>query len=649
MKVNHSIVAMTRGALLMLCISVLALPALAAGQTSHAARHASASGAQFSLPFAADGPVWLEQKVSETNGAPDDAFSYSVAVSGSLAVVGATGANGGMGAAYVFAESNGTWVPVQTLGASDAQAGAGFGFSVSISGDSILVGSPYVNAGAGAAYVFTKSGGTWSQAAELVPDDAGSNYNSGWSVALDGGTALVSAPVAPVDGNPLAGAVYVFSGSGGVWSQAQKLTAGDVAGFADFGISVALDGSTAVIGASGLNSYFGAAYVFEQSNGTWTQTAKLLPSDGTILEFFGISVAVDDATALVGAYYQDVGANSHQGAAYLFTKSGGVWSQAQKLTANDGASGDRFGLAVALDGSRALVGAYNADVAGNSTQGAAYVFEEMNGSWAQVQKLNASDGAADDWFGNAVALSGNTALIGALNADVGGNSAEGAAYFYGRTVLDLALSVPQSVMQNEPYLSQTIVTNSASVNSPAVTAVIAVPAAASFVSANATQGSCSEAAGVVTCNFGPISGNAGMAAANVTLKAIGSPGTMIENTAGIARATPALTASAPTEITSPASCAAGYTEFSGHLDAGESFTSAPIEVAQAGQKYVDLTSPASFGFFAIVTTRFGTHTYVYPHVKHGHRRGAAGTYQVGVQAGATGGDFTLCVDLDSAP
>ncbi|MDN5864599.1 MAG: hypothetical protein L0I62_05220 [Gammaproteobacteria bacterium] len=96
-------------------------------------------------------------------------------------------------------------------------------------------------------------------------------------------------------------------------------------------------------------------------------------------------------------------------------------------------------------------------------------------------------------------------------------------------------------------------------------------------------------------------------------------------------------------------CAPGYTEFSGHLDAGESFTSAPIEVAQAGQKYVDLTSPASFGFFAIVTTRFGTHTYVYPHVKHGHRRGAAGTYQVGVQAGATGGDFTLCVDLDSAP
>jgi hypothetical protein len=598
-------------------------------------------------PLAGDSLSWLEQKATAKNGSADDVFGYAVAVSGSVAAIGATGANNGEGAVYIFTPTDGRWSYDQTLAASDAAAGDAFGQSVAIVGNVIIVGAPYANGSEGAAYVFNQSAGSWSQTDKLTPNDGESNYNFGWSIAMSGNRAIVSAPVAPVEDNPLAGAAYIFSRSEGSWSQDQKLTADDPVAFADFGYSVALDGATALIGSSGLNSYFGAAYVFDESGGEWTQTAQLTPTDGTTLEFFGISVALRGATALVGAYYQDIGSNSHQGTAYVFTKSSGVWSQSQKLTANDGASGDRFGLSVALDDSEALVGAYYADVDGHEEQGATYLFKKMGGAWSQMQKFTASDGHAEDNFGNAVAISKNTALVGAFGATVDGNGGAGAAYFYGGSKLDLAVSVPQTVVQGEQYTSQTIATNSSSAASPAVTATVSVPAAASFVSATATQGNCNEASGVVACDFGQIEGNAGTATADVTLKATGSPGTTIENTASIAKATPALTASAPTEIGETSSCEPGYTEFDGHLDAGEQFLSDPIEVNEAGQKYVDLTAPASFKFVGVTQTRYGEHTYIY-RKHHGHRWGAAGSYQVGVRAGDTGGDYTLCVQLNPA-
>jgi len=353
---------------------------------------------------------WTEQKIEAGNGEADDEFAYAVSVSGTTAAVG---------------------VPYS---ATDDAAGDGFGFSVSVSDDQIVIGAPYAtvdgNGGEGAAYVFTNAAGVWSQTAKLAPDDGAESYNFGWSVALSGATAVVSAPVAPVGENALQGKAYVFGENAGVWTQTQALVAADGSAFATFGSSVALDGTTAVVGSAGVNAYFGAAYVFDGSGASWVQSGELVPDDGVMTEFFGLAVAVSGSTALVGAYNQRVGNNSGQGSAYVYSASNGNWTQQQKLTASDGAASARFGLSVALDGSTALIGSYFANVDGRSHQGAAYLFTESGGTWTEAGKLVASDGAAGDEFGNAVALSGPTALVGAFNAAVDGQASQGAAYFY---------------------------------------------------------------------------------------------------------------------------------------------------------------------------------------------------------------------------
>ena len=211
------------------------------------------------------------------------------------------------------------------------------------------------------------------------------------------------------------GAAYIFVQSGGAWSQQAELTAGDGVSGDSFGYAVALsgDGATALIGAYGRHSTTGAAYVFVRGGSVWSQQAELTAGDGTTSDNFGRAVALsgDGSTALVGAYFKDRGA----GAAYAFVRSGSVWSQQQELTGADTASGDFFGRAVALssDGNTALVGAYGR----SSGAGAAYTFTRSGVSWSQQQELSASDAASGDHFGFAVTLSGDgsTALVGAYN------------------------------------------------------------------------------------------------------------------------------------------------------------------------------------------------------------------------------------------
>src|SRR5438046_6090849 len=139
--------------------------------------------------------------------------------------------------------------------------------------------------------------------------------------------------------------------------------------------------------------------------------------------------ALDGNTLVVGANGATVGGNAAQGAVYVFTESNGTWTQTQKLTANDGAAYDNFGLSVALKGSTILVGSPRAAIGANAGQGALYVFTESNGTWRQTQKLTASAGATNDSFGESVALEDSTALIGAYNATINGHSLQGAAYF----------------------------------------------------------------------------------------------------------------------------------------------------------------------------------------------------------------------------
>jgi len=309
------------------------------------------------------------------------------------------------------------------LTASDGMANDYFGISVAVSGDTAVVGEPYAGDynGVGTAYIFVHSGGGWTQQAELTASDAAGHDWFGISVAISGDTVLVG---------KLGGAAYVFTRSGTSWTQQAQLTA---AGAADdrFGMSVAISGETALVGAP----WGPAAYVFTRSGTSWSQQAELTPTGGAT-GWFGQSVALSGDTALVGAFHDTVGANADQGSAYVFTRSGTSWTQQAKLLAADGSAGDEFGWSVAISGDTALVGPQYYSVPWGPHQGSAYVFVRSGTSWSQQAQLLAADGMPYDQFGYAVALSGDTALVGAPWQGGNGNPADhahGAAYVFTRS------------------------------------------------------------------------------------------------------------------------------------------------------------------------------------------------------------------------
>lgn len=324
----------------------------------------------------------------------------------------------------------------------------GYAVALSSDGNTALIGAPYADlsgsSNQGAVYVFTRSGDNWSQQKKLIAGDGVTNDNFGVAVALsgDGNTALIGALNAEVNGNAFQGAAYVFLRGGATWSQPVKLTADDGAAGHLFGYAVALstDGTTALIGAtwSMITNYGAGGYVFTSSGANWTQRGKLMAADGAVNNGFAAAVALsgNGYTALIGAPNARSGVIPGVGAAYVFTRALTGWTQQKKLTASDGTQGAHFGWATALngDGNTALIGAYNA-IVGRDMQGAAYVFTRSSGSWSQQQILAAEDGAEWDTFGWATALStdGNTVLIGALNANVGGITDAGAAYVFTRS------------------------------------------------------------------------------------------------------------------------------------------------------------------------------------------------------------------------
>ena len=374
-----------------------------------------------------------EQKPTASDAAVADHFGWSVALSGDTALIGAWGDGDGSssGSAYVFVRTGSTWSQQQKLTASDASSGAEFGRSVALSGDTALIGASRDDDGSvdsGSAYVFVRTGSTWSQQQKLTVSDPTAFDYVGWSVALSDDTALIGAP-GDDDGGSDSGSAYVFVRTGSTWSQQQKLTASDAAAFENVGVSVALSGDTALIGAFGDDdggSGSGSAYVFVRTGSTWSQQQKLTASDASADDRFGWSVALSDDTALIGAYGDDDG-GSDSGSAYVFVRTGSTWSQQQKLTASDAAASYRFGRSVALSGDTALIGAYGDD--GGVDSGSAYVFVRIGRTWNQKKKLTASDAAAGDEFGDSVALSDDTALIGAYgDGDSGFRS--GSAYVF---------------------------------------------------------------------------------------------------------------------------------------------------------------------------------------------------------------------------
>ncbi len=390
-------------------------------------------------------------------------LSLVLSPDGHTALVGAYNVNGGRGAAYFFERNGTTWTQQTKLTAFDGAVPDNYGLSVALSqdGTTALIGADYktVNGvgAVGVAYVYVHDGTSWNFQAKLLADDGAFQDYFGTSAALssDGNTALIGAFNKMVNGRFGEGAAYVFVRSGTTWTQQARLTSSDGAEGDRFGrrqVGLSSDGTTALIGAYGKdiggNEDQGAAYVFTRSGSTWTETAQLLASDGAEGDKFGAAVQLDDAgtVALVSASYKTFEVNQPaQGAAYVFVRDGAAWVEQARLVASDGTGSDYYGQAVALsrDGTRAIVGAFQ----NFSRPGAAYVYTRNGSTWPQTQKLTASDGVAGQAFGSAVALNGDgtTALSGSYKKMVGGNANQGAAYAY-----QVALPTPSPTKTSTP-------------------------------------------------------------------------------------------------------------------------------------------------------------------------------------------------------
>ncbi|SEM36680.1 FG-GAP repeat-containing protein [Stigmatella aurantiaca] len=306
-------------------------------------------------------------------------------------------------------------VPQQRLVAGDTVAYDLFGFSVSYSGDTIVVGAPYSDhsdrgSASGSAYVFVRTGKTWSLQQKLTAEDGAPGDLFGYAVAVHGNTAVVGAPLDDDSGTD-SGSAYVFVRSGTVWTQQQKLTSPGTAAGDVFGHAVTVYGESAAIGAphdGTAGSRSGAAYVFTRSGASWTQQQKLTAPDAAAEVRFGFSLSLNGTAVLIGAPY-DSGNGGGSGAAYVFARSGAAWSQQQKLSPPDAAEDNLVGFSVALNGGTAVLGApFGSDKAHGP--GSAYVYARGGAGWVQQQKFTAAENSQGNLFGYSVALSGEQAV-----------------------------------------------------------------------------------------------------------------------------------------------------------------------------------------------------------------------------------------------
>jgi len=382
---------------------------------------------------------WLQQaKLTASDGAMNDYFGAPNSIDGLFAIIGASGDddNGdASGSAYIFKRSGTTWSEHAKLIASDGATGDTFGSAVSIDVDRVIIGAYGDDDNgfySGSAYVFKNSGTTWFEEAKIKASDGALADWFGASVSISGEYSIVGAPLDDDKGAD-SGSAYIFKRNGNTWTEQAKLTALDGAAGDYFGFGVGIDGEYAIIGAysdddKGADS--GSAYIFKRSGTSWAQEAKVTASDGANDDWFGLGVSISGDYVVIGAYKND-DLGSDSGSAYILKRSGTTWTQEAKLLASDGAMDDRFGYYVAIDRDRAIIGAHQDDDLGLNS-GSAYIFQRIGTSWSQEAKLTASDGAAGDSFGGGVSIDGIYCIAGATGDDDNGLSS-GSAYVFERS------------------------------------------------------------------------------------------------------------------------------------------------------------------------------------------------------------------------
>ncbi len=385
---------------------------------------------------------WAEQKATASDGTPLAWLGSWVAISGSTAFASAKNANvdghPSQGAVYVFDRSAGSWHQRQKLVGKNSIAGDAFGAAVALHGDLALVAAPNAtidgNLWQGAVHVFVRRAGArgWVETQLLIASDGVRFGTFGTAVAFHGEYAFVGAGGANSHGEYLPRKVYVFRRSnrtGDTWVQTQILdnpAPADVTN--SFGAALAASPDLLLVGARsatlGGNVGQGIVYPYRLDNGTWVPAGKISDPSGAARDNFGVSIALQGYTALIGS--QGAVVNGNQGAVYRYELQDTGWVLVQKLTPDDAVPRALFGASVSFAGDWALIGAY----AEKDYRGAAYVFKLKSGTFVQTQRLTASDGVPNDVFGYYGAIDGTTAVVGAYTKKIGSNVQQGAVYFY---------------------------------------------------------------------------------------------------------------------------------------------------------------------------------------------------------------------------
>lgn len=362
-------------------------------------------------------------------------FGTGSALESGVAVFGAPGVGAGSASIFERGSSN-AWSLTATLNASDGAAGDGFGTATAIDGSIAAVGAPAGPGNAsdtGAVYIFRKVGASWNQVAKVTATDGANGDGFGTSVSIKGDTLVVGAPTADA-GAIDAGAAYVFRNTtGNIWSPQAKLVAASAVANAQFGASVATRSSRALVGAPGTSSGAGRAHLFRNSGGTWTLATELASAESGALAF-GTSVALSGTVAgdwaFVGAPNALAGA-LNAGAAFIYTRTTDTnWPQTARVTQEDAAAGDQFGASIAAYDDRVIVGAPNDTVRSVSGAGSATTFRRSTDQvWRTNFKLAATSGSSGARFGHAVAIAGERVMVGAPDA-TNGAAQRGAAFHY---------------------------------------------------------------------------------------------------------------------------------------------------------------------------------------------------------------------------
>ncbi len=377
------------------------------------------------------------QKLSAP-GTAGDQVGFAVATDGNVLVAGARfsdAAGAASGSAHVFRDKGAGFSAEQELVADDAEFGEAAGWAVAVDGPVIVMGVPFdedAGSASGSAYVYRHDGSSWGQEAKLTASDAAPNRRFGSAVGVSGDVIVVGAHLDSTT-YPVAGAAYVYRFDGSAWVQETKLLPADLAAEDRFGISVAVRGQTIVAGSyldddDGGGS--GSAYVFRHDGASWVEEAKLNASDAATGDWFGWAVSIDGDDIIVGAPLDSFGTHLDHGSAYVFVyePGPGAWIQQAKLNADDATEEDQFGFSVSVGDSLFVIGTPLNDIAG-SASGSAYIFAREGGVPVQQSRLTATDAAADDRLGLAVAAGDGRAVVGAPFDDDSGASS-GSVYVF---------------------------------------------------------------------------------------------------------------------------------------------------------------------------------------------------------------------------